>query len=298
MKTLLLISTLLLAPLAGAFAQPDGLSVEVLATFDYPGDGNSTSAQNINDNGDITGSYDDAAGITRGFIRYSDGSFSAPIVEPNDAGGYTFPRDINNSGTLAGSYASANGFLHGFLLSGTTFTEVDVPGSSTFLGGLNDAGDVVGSFTVSGSLYEKAFVNSGGVATPLDIPRAKASTGYGINNLGEIVGNYTEIGTGRGRGFYRAPDGTVTAPIEPRGSTFAFISHINDNGIIVGRYTTTDGVRHGLVLKMPHSFLSFDYPGATFTSVSGINNQGYVTGRFQGADGLFHSYLGQVTTGR
>ncbi|MGI8435709.1 MAG: hypothetical protein ACR2NX_02230 [Chthoniobacterales bacterium] len=300
MKMLSLFTAVVLASAAGAFAQQQRpISIEVIASFDYPGEGNSTSAQGINDQGDITGSYDDTNGVTRGFVRYSNGAFSEPIVEPNDAAGFTFPRDINNSVTLGGTYADANDFLHGFLLSGTTYIEVDFPGSdSTTIGGLNDAGDVVGDFTVPGAFFEKAFAEIGGTATPLEIPRAKAGTGYGINNRGEIVGNYTEIGTGRGRGFFRAADGTVTAPIEPRGSIFAFISCINESGVIVGRYTSADGVRHGLVMKLPHSSLTFDYPGAIFTSVSGINNQGYVTGRFQNDDGIFHSYLGRVRFGR
>ncbi len=299
MKTISLIIALVFCSWASAFAQPSALSIEVLATFDYPGEGNSTSAQGINEQGDITGSYDDVDGITRGFVRYSDGSFSAPLVEPNDTGGYTFLRDINNSGTGAGTYANVDGLFHGFLLAGTTYIEADFPGSEyTTVGGLNEAGDFVGDFAFPGVFFEKAFANLGGVATSLEIPNAKASTGYGINSLREIVGNYTEIGSGRGRGFYRAPDGTITAPIEPRGATFAFISCINDNGVIVGRYTTTDGVRHGLVMKLPHSYFAFDYPGSIFTSVSGINNHGYVTGRFQTDDGLFHSYLGRVRTGR
>ena len=193
MRILSLFTALVLASAAGAFAQPQRpVSIEVIASFDYPGEGNSTSAQGINDQGDITGSYDDANGVTRGFIRYSDGTFREPIVEPNDAAGFTFPRDINNSGALGGTYADANGLLHGFLLSGTTYTEVDFPGSdSTTIGGLNDAGDVVGDFTVPGDFFEKAFAEIGGTAIALEISNAKTSTGYGINNQGEIAGNYT-----------------------------------------------------------------------------------------------------------
>ena len=42
-----------------AFAQraPDSVSIRVIATFDYPGTGNSTLPQKINDTGDIVGNY-------------------------------------------------------------------------------------------------------------------------------------------------------------------------------------------------------------------------------------------------
>ena len=67
-------------------------------------------------------------GVTRGFVRFSNGSFSAPIVDPNDTVGFTEGRGINNSGTVVGDYAASDGNDHGFFLSGGTFTEYDVPG--------------------------------------------------------------------------------------------------------------------------------------------------------------------------
>ena len=43
----------------GTFAQqtPNSGSIEVITTFDYPGAGNSTLPQKINDRGDIVGIY-------------------------------------------------------------------------------------------------------------------------------------------------------------------------------------------------------------------------------------------------
>jgi hypothetical protein len=64
-------------PLMG-FAQqaPNSRSIEVITTFDYPGTGNSTEPQKINERGDVVGAYIDSLGVTRGFVRFSDGSFS------------------------------------------------------------------------------------------------------------------------------------------------------------------------------------------------------------------------------
>src|SRR5215831_18235912 len=106
--------------LMGTFAQQasNAGSIEVITTFDYPGVGNNTLPQKINERGDIVGEFIDSAGVTRGFVRFSNGSFSDPIVDPNDTVGFTEGRGINNSRTVAGDYVISDGTVHSFLLSG------------------------------------------------------------------------------------------------------------------------------------------------------------------------------------
>ena len=125
-----ILAVLFVFPLMGAFAQQaaNSGSIEVITTFDYPGTGNQTEPQKINSRGDIVGVFLDPNGVSRGFVRFSNGSFSAPIVDPNDTVGFTEGRGINNSGTVVGDYAVSDGNNHGFFLSGGTFTEYDVPG--------------------------------------------------------------------------------------------------------------------------------------------------------------------------
>src|SRR5437016_12149376 len=126
-----ILAVLFVFPLIGTFAQqaPNSGSIEVITTFDYPGTGNLTLPQKINERGDIVGEFIDSNGVTRAFVRFSDGSFSSPIVDPNDTVGFTEGRGINNSRTVCGDYATSDGNLHGFFLSGGTFTEYDVPGA-------------------------------------------------------------------------------------------------------------------------------------------------------------------------
>src|SRR4029434_7727552 len=93
------------------------------SVFDYLGTGNSNLPQKINDRGDIVGIYLGSGFFSRGFVRFSNGSFSAPIVEPNDTVGLTEGRGINNSGTVCGNYLTSDGNQHGFFLSGGTYTE-------------------------------------------------------------------------------------------------------------------------------------------------------------------------------
>src|ERR1044072_9319580 len=149
-----ILAALFVFPLMGTFGQrsaPSG-SIEVITTFDYPGVGNNTLPQKINERGDIVGEFIDSAGVTRGFVRFSNGSFSDPIVDANDTVGFTEGRGINNARTVAGDYAIADGTIHSFLLSGATFTEYDVPNTvQTNLLSINDVTDFTGGFDPDGS---------------------------------------------------------------------------------------------------------------------------------------------------
>jgi hypothetical protein len=90
---------------------------------------------------------------------------------------------------------------HGFLYSGGSYTTLDVPGAAqTILNGINDAGQIVGSFSMVGYPYPHAFVMSGGSHTTLDVPGAISTTAYGINDAGQIVGSYVD-GGGTRHGF-------------------------------------------------------------------------------------------------
>src|SRR5215831_2436948 len=95
------LAILFVFPLMGTFAlqAANSGSIEVITTFDYPGTGNNTLPQKINERGDVVGTFIDSNGVNRGFVRFSDGSFSAPIVDPNDAVGFTEGRGINNPRT-------------------------------------------------------------------------------------------------------------------------------------------------------------------------------------------------------
>jgi hypothetical protein len=140
-------------------------TIEVLEIFDYPGTGNLTRPQKIDDRGVIAGIYLDSSGVSRGFFRSRDGAFSAPIVEPNDTGNLTEVRGINNSRTLCGDYIGSDAAFHGFFLSGGVFTEFDVPGGTgTQVFGVNNIGDFVGDFLSDAGIFQ-AFVSLGGTHT-------------------------------------------------------------------------------------------------------------------------------------
>src|SRR6266436_2277384 len=294
----IILAVLFVFPLMGTFAQqaPNAFSIEVITTFDYPGTGNSTLPQKINERGDIVGEFIDSNGVTRGFVRFSDGSFSAPIVDPNDTVGFTQGRGINDSGTVCGDYATSDGNDHGFFLSGGTFTEYDVPGAlSTDVFGINDAADFAGDFS-DDDVTGQAYVNVGGTITSFTVPGATATLAYQINNSKQLVVGYYIDSSGILHGYFRDANGALHFPIDPPGSTTTVLFGDNIRNWVVGRYADSSGVTHGLFFVPPNNFFTFDYPGSTFTSLNGINAAGFICGRYgdPSMPGIAHGIIARV----
>ena len=291
-----ILAVLFVFPLMGTFAQQaaNSGSIEVITTFDYPGTGNSTLPQKINERGDIVGEFIDSSGVVRGFVRFSDGSFSAPIVDPNDTVGFTEGRGINNSRTVVGDYASPDGNQHGFFLSGGTFTEYDVPGAvTTNVLGINDSGDFTGTFS-DDDVTQQAFVSVGGTVTSFSVPAAVATLAYDIDNSKKLVVGYYIDASGILHGYYRDANGALHFPIDPSGSVETILFGDNNRNWVVGRYADSSGVTHGLFFVPPNRFFTFDYPGSTFTSLNGINAKGDICGRYVDASGIAHGFIARV----
>ena len=94
-------------------------------------------------------------------------------------------------GQILGNYY--DGASHGFLLDGGAFTSIDFPGAlSTEAHGINDLGQIVGSYSDSNH-FTHAFLMDANGFTSFDFPSptgALYTSFAGINNAGQIVGNY------------------------------------------------------------------------------------------------------------
>jgi hypothetical protein len=299
MKTIITIieSTFAVFSLAcSALAQqtPDRVSIRVITTFDYPGTGIvSTGGQKINDSNDIVGTYIDSNGAYGGFVRFANGNFSAPIVDPNDTCSLTLGRGINNSRLVCGEYYVGDCTnSYGYFLMGRHFRDFDIPGSiSTAVLGVNNAGDFAGGFT-DGTGFNQAFVSISGTITPISVPGAIFTTAYQLNSSNQTEGYYDD-GSGTLHGFWRDANGTLHFPIDPPGSTLTVLFGNNDTNWMVGRCVDSAGT-HGLFFVPPNRFFSFDYPGSSFTSFSGINAQGFICGRYRDVSGIEHGIVARV----
>ena len=292
-----ILAVLFVFPLMGTFAQQaaNSGSIEVITTFDYPGAGNNTLPQKINERGDIVGEFIDSSGVTRGFVRFSNGTFSDPIVDPNDTVGFTEGRGINNPRTVVGDYVISDGTVHSFLLSGGTFTEYDVPGTvQTNLLSINEPGDLTGAFDPDGSGIFQAFIDRGGTITSYTVPGAAGTLAYEMNNNKKLTVGYYIDASGVLHGQYRDRSGALSFPIDPPGSVGTVLFGVDNKNDVVGRYADAAGATHGLFFVPPDSFFTFDFPGSAFTSLNGINQQGNICGRYVDAAGIAHGFIARV----
>jgi len=182
-----------------------------------------------------------------------------------------------------------------------SLTTIDVPGaSSTFASGINDAGQVVGSYFEYGSGYPHGFLESGGSFTTIDVPGAFYTMPGGINDAGQVVGGYADVGgypdtSGPSHGFLESGGSFTTIDVPGASDTSAY--GINDGGQVVGEYGNASG-GHGF-LESGGSFTTIDVPGASYTSAYGINDGGQVVGYYVDASRHSHGFLesgGSFTT--
>jgi len=260
-------------------------SITVLTSFDYPGTSTATFPAEINDRGDIAGSFSDSDGLQRGFVRFANGRFTPPIVPPFTVGDFTGADDINDSRTICGFFYEPDGVtVHGYFISQGVFTQFDIEGAIyTAVVALNDLGDFTGTFE-NDSSGSSGYVDVSGNLSLFTVPGAAFTNANSINNLDEVTGNYRIGIETTNHGFFRKASGDLIYPIDfpgALGSLGTIVSGMNDRGWLVGRYYDSNSIDHGFLFKPPTTFLSFDYPQAVSTRLTGINNRGLVCGEYQ-----------------
>ena len=282
--------------LTGPLAQsPAAPSIQVLNIFAYPGAGNQTLPQKINDNGDLVGIFIDPSAASRGFVRFANGNFSMPMVDPNDAANFTEARGINNSRLVCGDYVDSAGASEGFFFQNNVFTNYAPEPTFTVVLGVNNVGDFCGSEIPSSTGIQSGFVNIGGVLTDFVVTDATATLAYSLNANNQSCGYYIDSSGVTTHGFWRDSDGTINAPIDPVGSTGTILFGNNEQNLMVGRYSDAAGATHGILfLPSSNRFVVFDFPGSTFTSLNGINRTGQICGRYVDSAGTAHGILAQV----
>lgn len=110
---------------------------------------------------------------------------------------------------------------------------------------------------------------------------------FGINDLGEIVGDFGNLNTKIGAGFLYV-DGRYTTISDPLGTAYSAAFGINNLGEIVGQYatgsnTTLTGI-YGFLYKAG-TYTTISVPGSLYTFAQGINDFGQVVGSYQSDEG-------------
>jgi hypothetical protein len=162
----------------------------------------------INSQAVVVGYFYDASISIRGFMRAVDGTITildAPGIAPPCSNCSTQPAGINASGQITG--VTYDGTLTQFFLRGSdgTYTIFSPPnainsGSETGLlavNGINNAGEIVGSYPDSTFLMHGFIRKAVGTFTALDATSSVSVGEYGtvatgINSSGAVVGSYSE----------------------------------------------------------------------------------------------------------
>jgi hypothetical protein len=161
--------------------------------------------------------------------------------------------------------------------------------------GINDAGDFVGNYSLTGTGY-LPFLDSGGTIVPIDLGFSTTfTTAEAISSNGMVTGLYRATGDTVTSGFIRAADGTITSGIRYPGaiSPGTYCLGVNSRGWVVGNYWTEFN-GYAFLFIGPNHYISYSVQNAESTAFTGINDHGRITGYYVTSDGQTYGLILQV----
>lgn len=273
----------LVASAAGKERQP------VYTAFDVPG-AISTNGQGINARGDIVGGYVDKTGNHGYLLRHGT---VTTIDYPGAA--YTDARGINGRGEIVGAYkrlGEPGVNIHGYLRTRHgDFIPIDFPGHTNAIPQrITSDGLILGCRhdTDTMGTMRGVTINSRDPSETSEID-AFASMNNGATRDGNlIVGLFTDMDTGRGRGYLLY--GETLIPFDAPGATLTAAWDVNERGAVAGVYRDAANKFHGFLWERLR-FSSIDFPGASATRAFGINAHGAVVGTYIDAANRTHAFV-------
>jgi hypothetical protein len=181
-----------------------------------------------------------------GFI-YNNGTFTA--LPTGQYGSEV--TGMNDLGQAVGNNFDGEANSQPFIYNVATGTETPL----TFQGitnpvvnDINNFGQLVGQGVVSGQ-EEGLYLNGQGGVELLAPPGALDTEALGLNNRGQIVGDYTDSAC-HCHGFLFDIGTQTYTRLDYPNATNTMVSGINDNGLVVGSYTDAHNVMHGMELMV------------------------------------------------
>ncbi|WP_194926438.1 hypothetical protein [Catenulispora pinisilvae] len=227
-------------------------------------------ANAVNTGGEIAGQSQTSLSVTVGALLNS----GVPTVLPDLGGSYTAPMYLNDAGTAAGYSLTPSGDQHAVVWIGGKLTDLGIGtaaglnaqgqvlvasaqgkgapflwtnGVQTTFGagvqtvtGLNNAGQVVGTFLPAGSTTAHGFVWQNGQLTDL----GAAFFPTAVNNVGQVLGNTAADSYGLGVVWYQGQVTTLT----PTSGQYSEPEQLNDNGLVAG---IVQGTQDATVWQLP-----------------------------------------------
>jgi hypothetical protein len=229
---------------------------------------------------------------------------SFKTFQPPSGYKWASPAGINNQGTIVGAVISPpiNGTSYWRGLerksdgSMSTYAYPTVTPKYTWFSDISDSGIQVGYF---GLYLHRGFVKSGSKAVTVDYLGPGTDTWlYGINKWGTIVGSFANYGSDpSGFGGFKLKNGKFLVLKVPN-STYMRAFGINDNGVVVGRYSKTpfsnyNVLYHGFIFRN-NIYHALDHPAGSShigTELNDINSSGVIVGNWLSRDPRIGTYL-------
>jgi uncharacterized membrane protein/predicted ester cyclase len=243
-----------------------------------------SSAQAINDCGEIAGSVKGATGKTRAYFLQGSGVTTLGTL----GDGESVANAINGLGQIVGSSSAVFGqpgqaFLWQRATGMRSLAGPEMVSSSAE--GINNAGEVVGSYKSvledGNATARRACLWRAGEAIPLASLGGTLSRAHAINNAGQVAGQSDQAGRG---GTY-AVVWQAGAPAEPPtvlgtlGGSSSRALGLSDDGAIVGQCSDASGFFFAVYWEPGNpSPVKLGGPG---TIANHINNHGQIVGRVE-----------------
>jgi hypothetical protein len=251
-----------------------------------------TDTYGINNGGWIAGDYVDSSNVQHAALI--NGTNVITVDKGNcetslDANGIHF-FGINNKNVAVGWCTTADFTTQiAFKYDKATKTLKPVKIKGALLvnaNGINDNGDIVGTY-IDSTGVQHGYLLSAGKVKNLDPPGGlTATTAFGINKAG-VITIYGTDANGTLQSFTTKDKGKTYKAFHPpgEGATGTAIHHINNNGDITATYFDDSNNRHGVLWHGGKWSVLDDPNGVGSTRGNGINNKLWIVGRYAPASG-------------
>ena len=272
-----------------------------------------TYAEFTNPVGFVIGSYVDAEGLYRFYIRAPDDSFTSFNFPDAETIEYLFPQSANQAFVFVGRVKRFDDVPRTYVGGVQGFYEFQFPGSVSTEGWhINTDGSVVGYYDLPdgsrhGFLARPAADTAAQVTErPVDVSRVVEGYTFesidvpGVDVLSltassdfEDYAGYTPSADGEKMVAWTLIDG-VFETYEFPGSQNTYFYALGNNGTAAGHYQDANGLFHGVILE-DGELRQYDFPDAVETFILGYSDAtGALTGNFIDASGVRRGFTGDI----
>lgn len=252
-------------------------------------DSSNAVANDINDDGLVTGYYQDSSSHYHGFV-WRDGAFET-VDYPGATNTLLF--GVNNRGVAIGYYGdTATQHTVTYSVESRTWKSLpDIRGYSQNDGyGINDEGIAVGNAfegtTSVAWIWDASTLSYSFFAVPGSAQYTTSPSN--LNDKRQIAGYFADA-SGVYHGFLKEY-GTYTVINFP-GAQETFLDGINNRGIIQGQIYDSAWTAEGFLATPGGRFAIVNYPGPEMTAIVGINDRGDLCGGYWETFGFGHAFI-------